>query len=43
VQVAAYARQNGQNFWFGLSQDEFVAVFLQALDHVVESLCMHNV
>jgi hypothetical protein len=38
VQVTPNARQNGQYFWFRSSQDNFVVVFLQALDHVVESL-----
>lgn len=38
VQVTSNARQNGQYIWFRSSQDNFVVVFLQALDHVVESL-----
>jgi hypothetical protein len=38
VQVTSNARQNGQYIWFRSSQDNFVVMFLQALDHVVESL-----
>jgi hypothetical protein len=40
VQVTAYARQYGQYFRHRPSQNDFVLVLFQTLDHVVEPLCV---
>ncbi len=40
MQVTAYARQNGQYFRHRPSQNDFVLVLLQTLDHVVKPLCV---